>query len=41
MNIRWWHSQRILIVSLATAILAAVGVLTALVIRQQGAVCLR
>lgn len=34
MNMRWWHSQRILMVSLATAMLA-VGVLTALVIRQQ------
>jgi hypothetical protein len=34
MNIRWLHSQRILVVSLATALLA-VGVLTSLVIRQQ------
>lgn len=34
MNIRWLHSQRILVVSLMTATLA-VGVLTSLVIRQQ------
>jgi hypothetical protein len=34
MNIRWWHSQRVLVASLVTAMLA-VGVLTSLVIRQQ------
>jgi hypothetical protein len=34
MNVRWWHSQRILVASLVTAMLA-VGVLTSLVIRQQ------
>jgi hypothetical protein len=35
MNIRWLHSQRILLGSLVAAMLA-VGVLTSLVIRQQG-----
>lgn len=34
MNVRWWHSQRLLVASLVTATLA-VGVLTSLVIRQQ------
>ena len=34
MNVRWCHSQRILVASLVTAMLA-VGVLTSLVIRQQ------
>ena len=34
LNVRWWHSHGISVVSLVTAILA-VGVLTALVIRQQ------